>query len=42
MTLLAAFNVLLIIMRVYRIALAVFLAFQKGKNGVQENLDSRE
>lgn len=42
MILLAAFNVLLIIMRMYCVALTVFLTFQKVKNGVQENLDSRE
>lgn len=41
MMLLAAFNVLLIIMRMYCVALTVFLTLQKVKNGVQENLDSR-
>jgi len=41
MMLLAAFNVLLIIMRIYCVALTVFLTFQKVKNGVQKNLDSR-
>lgn len=41
MMLLAAFNVLLIIMRMHCVALAVFLTFQKVKNGVQENLDSK-
>ena len=37
----AAFNVLLIIMRIYCVALTLFLTFRKVKNGVQENLDSR-
>ncbi len=41
MMLLAAFNVLLIIMRIYCVALTLFLTFRKVKNGVQENLDSR-